>query len=139
LARFLLISLLLLLLLMAAFTFAGESLGMNPDMSALSQYGIARAGEMPAKMMLGDWLLESLGLIALFLLIQGRSGAWWLDGLVSGWIAWIFRGPVLVVTLNLWTRLPRDPWWPLALRWLALYSIAGLVLAIIARRQGLER
>ncbi len=89
--------------------------------------------------LLGGWTLEAVALCALFLLIQGRGGSWWLDGLLTAWIAWIFRGPVLVLAVAEHLGDGRDPWWDLTLRWLAIYSIAGLFLAFLARRLGVRR
>ncbi len=139
LSRFLAFALPLLLILMGLFTFVQEELGLEVDTASLARFGVARDGALPGGLVLGVWVLEALALIALFLLIQGRSGVWPLDGLLAGWIAWIFRGPLLVLTVGTLTRLPRDPWWPLALRWFALYSICGLLVAGVARRVGLER
>ena len=87
---------------------------------------------VPPLLMAGTWILEAFGLIALFLLIEGRTGSRWLDGLLAGWIAWIFRGPLLVVTLVVATGWPQGPWFRLALGWWVLYSICGLTLAQLA-------
>ncbi len=54
-------------------------------------------------------------------------------------MAWIFRGPVLVLTVAETLGRGPDPWWSLSLRWLALYSLAGLLLALLARRLGVQR
>lgn len=139
LARFLVFAIPLLLLLMGLFTFVLEHLGLAVDAAPLARLGLDRATPLPGRLVLGGWLLESMGLTALFLLVQGRSGLWLLDGLVAGWIAWIFRGPVLVLTLLDFTRLPKQPWWSLSLRWFVLYSCCGLLLAGVARRSGVER
>lgn len=88
---------------------------------------------------LGGWALEAVALTALFLLIQGRGGSWWLDGLLTAWMAWIFRGPVLVLSVAQVLGRGRDPWWDLSLRWLVLYSLCGLFLAFLARRLGVRR
>jgi hypothetical protein len=139
LARFLAIALPAVLLLMALWSFATEQLELGPDTGALAGYGVARSDPPPAIASLGAWLLEALGLVALFLLIQGRSGAWWLDGLVTGWIAWLFRGPLMVLTMTALTRLPRAPFWSLAVRWWLLYPLCGLLVAGVARRVDLRR
>jgi hypothetical protein len=89
--------------------------------------------------MLGGWFLEAIALAALFLLIQGRGGSWWLDGLLTACIAWIFRGPVLVLSVAQHLGDGRDPWWNLTLRWLAIYTLAGLLIALLARRLGVRR
>jgi hypothetical protein len=85
------------------------------------------------------WGVEAAALAALFLLVQGRGGAWWMDGLVSAWVAWIFRGPVFVLTVAAWSRLPTGLWWQLSLRWFLLYSLCGITLAFVARRTGVRR
>jgi hypothetical protein len=139
LARFLAIALPAVLLAMASWSFAVEQLELAPDTAALERYGVARAAPPPTTLVLGAWLLEAMGLVALYLLIQGRSGAWWLDGLVTGWIAWLFRGPLLVLTMTALTRLPRRPFWSLAVRWWLLYPLCGLLIAGVARRLDLRR
>src|SRR5690606_24443199 len=99
-----------LLLIFGLHTLAFRYLGWAPEMSGLERYGLAAAAPPAPSFVLGFWLLQILALIALYLIVQGRSGSWWLDGLMAAWIAWIFRGPVLVLTLEALTRLPRDPW-----------------------------
>ncbi len=89
---------------------------------------------LPGLTLLGGWVLEAAALTALFLLVQGRAGAWWLDGLLAGWIGWIFRGPVLMLTVADVIAGGREPWWTLTQRWLLTYSLAGLLLALLARR-----
>jgi hypothetical protein len=139
LGSFLALSIPLLLLLMGLFAFALDAGGLAADAGGVVAQRLMRSEPLPGAYVLGGWLLESVGLVALFLLVQGRGGAWMLDGLIAGWIAWIFRGPVMVVSLIGLTRLPRDPWWGLALRWLVLYTMSGILLAVLARRLGLER
>jgi hypothetical protein len=130
-ARFLLLAFTLLLLTMAVFAFALDTFGLLPS-SPQVDFGLGRA-QMPVGTVLGTWVLEAVGLIAFYLLVEGRSSAWWLDGLAIGWLAWVFRGPLLVVTVVGAARLPPDPWWAMTLSWLALYSLCGLVVAAVAR------
>ncbi len=139
LGRFLLLSLLLLVLLMGLFTLALGAFDLAPPMDDLARLGLERARPLPLRISAGGWLIESLALTALFLLIQGRAGAWWLDGIVSGLIGWVFRGPILVLSVVSWSRLSSSPWWPMSLRWLVLYLICGAALAIVARAVGVER
>ncbi len=80
---------------------------MAPDPAALSRLG---AAQLPAWVMLATWALEAVGLAALFLMIHGRGGRL-LAGLLAGWIAWVFRGPLLVVTVAGLAGLPPGPWW----------------------------
>lgn len=95
--------------------------------------------KLDGKFVLGAWALEALALSALFLLVQGRGGNWWFDGLLTAWMAWIFRGPVLVLTVAEVLGRGRAPWWDLSLRWLVLYSLCGLLMALLARRLGVRR
>ena len=88
---------------------------------------------------LGGWLLEATALTALFLLIQGRGGSWWLDGLLTAWLAWIFRGPVLLLTVAELQGGRGEPLWNLTLRWLLIYSLCGVLIAWLARRVGVRR
>jgi hypothetical protein len=132
--RFLLFALPLLVLTMAVFRFALEALGMGPDPAALSHMGTVR---LPQWVTLATWMLEAVGLATLFLLIQGRSGRW-LAGLLTGWIAWVFRGPLLVVTVAGLANLPPEPWWSMAFSWWILYTLCGLLLGGVAAAAGLQ-
>jgi hypothetical protein len=132
--RFLVFALPLLVLAMALYRFALEVLGMAPDPALLSRSAVAR---MPGWVLLATWMLEAVGLTALYLLIQGRSGRW-LAGLLAGWIAWVFRGPLLVVTVAGLAGLPPGPWWTLALSWWVLYTLCGLLLGGAAAAAGLQ-
>ena len=137
--RFLVISLPLLILLLGLFLPALEATGLAPSMSALDDLGLARQQSLPLGIAAAGWLIEALALTALFLLIQGRTGAWWMDGVVAGMIGWVFRGPILVLSIVTLSRLATEPWWPMALRWLLLYSLCGLALAAMAQAVRLER
>ena len=127
----------LLILLLALFGFTVEMLDLEPRSGAVIRMAVFEQPRVPAAVVLGAWIMEACGLLALFLLAQGRCGAWWLDGLVAGWLAWIFRGPLLVLTIVVAARQPQEPWWDIALGWWILYSICGLALAILARRSGI--
>jgi len=124
--RFLLLSLPLLILAMALFHFALDALGKAPNITAISAAG---ARVLPPWVPLVTWILESLGLSALFLLIYGRNSMRWLSGLLTGWIAWVFRGPLLVVSVVGIAGLPPAPWWSMAFSWWILYTLCGLLLA----------
>lgn len=128
-----------MLLAMGLFAVGLDALELAPSMQSLAGIGLARTEALPLELSAGGWLTESLALTALFLLIQGRTGAWWMDGLVAGMIGWVFRGPVLVLSVVSLTRLGSDPWWPMSLRWLVLYALCGLLLAGVARALGVER
>ncbi|MEM9290461.1 MAG: hypothetical protein AAGD01_02145 [Acidobacteriota bacterium] len=86
---------------------------------------------LPARFLLGTWVLESFGLILLFLLLSSRGGNRWLAGLGAAWSAWIFRGPILVLTLVGATNQAHEPWWRLSLGWLVVYTVGGLLLALL--------
>lgn len=124
---------------MGLFWLGLSALELAPSTGSLARLGLERSEALPLKLSAGGWLIESLALTALFLLVQGRSGAWWMDGLVAAAIAWVFRGPVLVLSIVSLSRLDTDPWWPMSLRWLVLYAFCGLVLASVARAVGVER
>ncbi len=132
--RFLFFAIPLLILFMGFFHFAQEMLGIAPDPSQLAPSG---GTTLPGWVALETWALEALALSALFLLLQGRGSSNWLSGLLTGWIAWVFRGPLLVVTVVALAGLPPRPWWSLALSWWVLYSLCGLLLGGIANAAGL--
>ena len=135
--RFIAYAVPLLVLLLALFGFTVELLDAEPRKGSVIRLALFEQPRVPGQLVLGTWLVEASGLIALFLLAQGRFGAWWLDGLVAGWVAWVFRGPLLVITIVVAARQAQDPWWKLAFGWWVLYSVCGLSLALLARRSGL--
>lgn len=132
--RFVLHALLLLFLVLGVFGFVIELFDLEPTTGAVIRLALFSDQGVPAKIVLGSWLLEAAGLLALFLLAQGRCGAWWIDGLVAGWAAWIFRAPLLVITVVVVTGQSQRAWWTLAFAWWVLYTCCGLMLAILARR-----
>ncbi|HSG40242.1 MAG TPA: hypothetical protein VLE27_11435, partial [Thermoanaerobaculia bacterium] len=71
------------------------------------------------------------------LMIQGRGGSRLVSGLLAGWIAWVFRGPLLVVTVVSLAGLAPGPWWALVFSWWVLYTICGLLLGLVAVSAGL--
>lgn len=132
--RFLAVALPLLLLILAVFAVGAELAGLTPFGSSVGPALLGGATRVPVPVVLGTWLLEAIGLLALFVLLEGRSGSWWLDGLVTGWIGWIFRGPLVVVTVLGATNQRPERWWALAFAWFLLYTVCGLALALLARR-----
>ena len=134
--RFVIYALPLLILLLALFGLAVDVLDLEPRSGAVIKLASFEQSRVPATVVLGVWLMEACGLLALFLLAQGRCGAWWLDGLISGWLAWVFRGPLLVLTIVVAARQPQGPWWDIAFGWWILYSVCGLSLALLARKSG---
>ncbi|HEX6901786.1 MAG TPA: hypothetical protein VF789_18850 [Thermoanaerobaculia bacterium] len=132
--RFLFFALPLLVLAMALYAFVQEAFGMAPDPALLSPSAPPR---LPGWMPLATWVLESIGLAALFLMIQGRGGSRLASGLLAGWIAWVFRGPLLVVTVVSLAGLAPGPWWVLVFSWWVLYTVCGLLLGVVAVSAGL--
>jgi hypothetical protein len=130
--RFLLLALPLLALTMALFHFALECIGLAPERGALAAAGITPP-VLPGWVTAGTWGLEALGLAALFLLADAPGRPRWLTGLLAGWTAWVFRGPLLVIAAAGLAGLPPRPWWGMALGWWILYTVCGLLLAGAAR------
>lgn len=132
--RFVAFGLFLVVVLLALFAVVADGLDWVPRSGAVLSLQLVAAGEVPWRLAAGSWVLEAGGLLALFLLLQGRTGHWLLDGVVTGWLAWIFRGPLLVITIVVATGERQLPWWHLAVGWWVLYTVCGTVLAILARR-----
>ena len=130
--RFILLALPLVLLVLGGGAFAADQ--WVPAGDALAARGLERSSGPPSSLVLGTAALEALGLIGLFLLLQGRGANVWLEGLLTAGIAWVFRGPVQVLVLAAHSRLPKQPWWDLALVALGAYVVSGLLLAALARR-----
>ena len=132
--RFLFFALPVLVLAMGLYRLALDAFGWAPDPALLSP---ASPPRLPGWMPLATWVLESIGLAALFLLIQGRGGSRLASGLLAGWIAWVFRGPLLVVTVVSLAGLAPGPWWVLVFSWWVLYTVCGLLLGVVAVSAGL--
>src|SRR6202158_486392 len=90
--RFLVLALPALVLAMALFRSALEALGRLPVL-------LAAAPELRQRRLVVflTWLREAVALSALYLLVQGSGGSRLLNGVLTGWIAWVFRGPLLVI------------------------------------------
>lgn len=138
LARFVLFAVTLLVVLAALFNLGVELLGLAPEPGPVVGWR-AGGGGLPGLWVLATWALEALALTALFLLVDrppadggGRGSL--LNGLLAAWIAWVFRGPLLVMSAVGNAGEPHQPWGALALRWFVLYTLAGLLLALLARR-----
>ena len=130
--RFLLFAFTSLLLLIALFNLGVELVGAAPELGPMVGWREGRSG-LPGAFVLASWALEALALTALFVLVDGDRRSRWLSGLVTGWMAWVFRGPLLVLAAVGFGRLEGGPWWRLSLRWFLLYTLAGLLLALVAR------
>ncbi len=128
-----LIRFLFLTIPLATLLLGGAALGF--DLLDGGEFGPRLDGKTVA----GGWLLEATALAALFLLVQGRGGSWWLDGLLAAWLGWIFRGPVMVLVVVEQLGGGRDPWWTMALQSLLVYSLVGFLMALVARKLGVRR
>ena len=129
--RFVIQTVPLLVFLLALFAFLWSHFGRGP-VSAAAVLDPARAPLLP---LVGAWLLEAFGLLALYLLIAERSGGHWLDGVLAGWVAWIFRGPLLVITVVAAAGQPQAPWGRLAFGWWVLYTVCGLAMTLLDQRR----
>lgn len=112
----------LVLLVLAGSHFAVEALGLDtPD-------------RLPATHLLALWGLETVGLVALFALVRERTWNRWLAGLAAAWGAWIFRAPVLYLTVaGTLGGAGRVDWGSLLLAWLVVYTVCGLAMGAVAR------
>lgn len=132
-ARFVLLALLVGMLLLACAEPALNATGLAGGSAELARAGLA-PGALPGHLRLGSWLLEAAALTVLVLLLTGRTGRWWLEGLAAGLLAWIFRGPLTVLSALATARLPVEPFWRAARASLIVLPLLGLVLAALARR-----
>ncbi|HEX9799904.1 MAG TPA: hypothetical protein VGC00_07025 [Thermoanaerobaculia bacterium] len=133
--RFLALAVPVALLVLAGVAASATALDLGPDRSPLAARGVARTVPLPVALQLGGALFEAVALVALFLLVEGRSGSALLDGLAAGLAAWLFRGPLLVLAVATLTRLPTAPFWQLARIGLVALPAAGLAVGAIARWQ----
>jgi hypothetical protein len=132
--RFVALALPLALLVLVLGGWLLAALGLAPDTGALAARGVARPDGAPFRVEAAAGILEAAGLVALSLLLTGRTSRWWLDGLACGLVAWIFRGPLLVLAVASLTRLPTAPFAGLARGALLLDVAAALAVAALAKR-----
>ncbi len=131
--RFVLLAVPLAVLVLALAAVGADLAGLGPDPTPLEARGVARPEALPRTHAAAALLFEGVALVALFLLLEGRSGSWWLDGVACGLAAWLFRGPLLVLTVAALTRLPTEPFWQVARLALVAEPAAGLAIAALAR------
>lgn len=129
--RFFVLAYPVLVLMLAGFGFVVDQLdllpgGLWPGRTPVAGPAVAAA-----------WGLEALALLALFLLLEGRFRSRTVAGLVTGWIAWVFRGPLLVVSVVA-AGQPQGPWWRMSVAWWGLYTFAGLAMARLAMQRDPE-
>lgn len=132
LVRFLALALPAAVLVLALAGFGASALGWGPDLEPLEARGLARPGGLPARLATLALLFEASALVALYLLIEGRTGSTVGDGVAAGAAAWLFRGPVLVLAVAELTRLPTEPFWQAARVELVALPAAGAAVGAIA-------
>lgn len=123
----------LAVLVLALAVFVADTAGLGPDLAPLAARGLANPGGLPRGVGGAALAFEGVALVALYLLIEGRFGRWWLDGLAAGLAAWLFRGPILVLAVAAIVRLPTAPFWEAARVALLADPAATLALAALAR------
>jgi hypothetical protein len=131
--RFLVLALPAIVLAMALFRFAVEASGRAPALLSAAP----ELRQHPVLVIL-TWLLEAVALSALYLLVHASGGSRLLNGVLTGWIAWVFRGPLLVIAVVTLAGQPAAPWWGLTFSWWVLYTICGLLLGVVAAASGLR-
>ncbi len=131
--RFLLLAFLVLLLGLGLAPFAVGALGLAPSAAPLAWAGVA-AGRLPGALQVGAWALDALALLVLVLLFRGRGGGWFFEGLAAGLLAWVFRGPLTLLSVVALAHLPREPWGQQARIALVLYPLLALAASALAAR-----
>jgi hypothetical protein len=134
LSRFVALAIPLALLVLSLGAALLDAAGLGPELAPLAARGVARPDGAPLRLALAARLLEATALTALTLLLFRRTAHWWSDALACGLVAWIFRGPLLVLAVASLTRLPTAPFGELARGALALDLLTALLLAALARR-----
>jgi hypothetical protein len=137
--RFLALAIPVALLVLALCGAGASAMGLAPDTHPLDERGIGRPEPLGPAVAIAGLAFEATALVALFLLVHGRTGSLVYDGLAAGVAAWLFRGPLLVLAIAELTRLPVAPFWQLARVALVALPTAGLAVGTIARASGLGR
>jgi hypothetical protein len=130
--RFLALALPAALLILAVAGPIAAALGVGVDTEALAARGVGRPGGLDAGHLVAVLGFEATALTALYLLVEGKTRSRLLDGLLTGFAAWLFRGPLLVVTVGALTRLPTEPFWQAARIDLVALPVAGLAVGLCA-------
>lgn len=131
--RFLALALPAALLVLAVAGPIAAALGAGIDTEPLAARGVARPGGLEVRHQAAVLGFEATALVALFLLVEGKTRSALLDGALAGLAAWLFRGPLLVVTIAAMTRLPTEPFWQAARAELVALPVAGLAVGLCAR------
>lgn len=130
--RFVVLALLAALLLFAVAEVAARALAPE-SAESLARSGLA-PGALPTPLRLGAWMLDAVALTVLVLLLSGRAGRWWFEGLAAGLLAWVYRGPLATLSTLAVVRLPKEPFWAAARVELVVLPLVGLVLGGLAAR-----
>jgi hypothetical protein len=133
--RFLALAVPAALLVLAAVDAAAVALGLGADLAPLAARAVARIEPLSPLLQASIVAFEAVALVALYLLVEGRSGSPLVDGLAAGVAAWLFRGPLLVASVALMTRLPVAPFWQAARVGLVALPAAGLAIGLLAQTQ----
>jgi hypothetical protein len=131
--RFLALALPAAVLVLALVSFLGAALGYGPELGPLAQRGVARPQGLPQPVAALAVVFEATALVTFYLLIAGRTGGGVVDGAIAGLAAWLFRGPLLVLTVAHLTRLPTEPFWQAARLDLVALPLAGAAIGAVAR------
>lgn len=130
--RFLVLALPAAVLVLALAGFGANALGWGPDLEPLEARGLGRPGGLAARHAALALVFEATALVALFLLVEGRTGSAVGDGVAAGAAAWLFRGPLLVLAVAQLTRLPTEPFWQAARVELFALPAAGAAIGALA-------
>jgi len=130
--RFLVLALPLALLVLALAPVVADLAGAGIDDGPLAARGIARPIPLDLTTRALALGFEAFALVALYLLIEGRTASRVVDGAVAGFAAWIFRGPLLVLTVATLTRLPLATFWQAARVSLVALPLAGVAVGLVA-------
>jgi len=131
--RFLALAIPTALVVLAAVDAGATAAGLGPDLAPLAARAVARIEPLSPGLQTAIVAFEATALVALFLLVEGRSGSLLADGVVAGFAAWLFRGPLLVASVALMTRLPTVPFWQVARIGLVSLPAAGFAVGMVAR------
>ena len=130
--RFVALALPIALLILALTPVVAETAGLAPELAPLAARGVARPMPLDLRSRGLSLLFEGFALLALYTLVEGRTGARPLDGIAAGLAAWVFRGPLLVLSVAELTRLPLAPFWQSARLSLVALPLAGAAIGLVA-------
>jgi hypothetical protein len=132
-ARFLALALPAAALALALVPLALAAGGWAPDAGPLAARGVGRPDGLPALARSAALGFGAVALVALYLLVEGRTPSTLADGVDAGLVAWTFSGPPLVVAVAHLTRLPTEPFWQAARIAFVALLLAGAAVGAVAR------